>query len=728
MQYRATFIKALFLLLIVCISSTSYTQNKLDTTKAQMLLYKDSADWQIGLMLLNTSEHEFAPTIFNRGLFFCTNAAFIGHGRHDIRWDGKLGYTHVLYIPNVYKMPTIELIKKQYSPLSKANYYLKEFHKNFFRKTLKDFSVNYHYGPLCFSADGKKVFFTRTQQTSAIMYEICEADINEEGKFENVRKLPFNSKYYNCYHPAITKDGNKLYFVSDKLGGMGKADIYYVDRFGDTWSQLPLNVGAPINTPGNEMFPFIFNDTLYYSSDAMPDGLGGMDIYEVNLKQRIGRVPKNIGYPINSAFNDFGIFKSTTDGNYFSSNRNGNDDIYKLEYHTIFYPLKGIIVDSKNREGLANIIVSQYLVDDGIAAIRMDSLRTGASGHYAFTVKPNHTYQFIAKGKNITTASYTINTDRLASEINKGEWAFDVAIDSSLYFAKKAKEDREDSLLKIQALQNKAVAKEGANNYDSLHKTNPYLTFYFNYNSAQILSSGFTALNELAQKLLSYQDQNISVIISGYTDNAGSKEFNIQLSKKRAEVIAAYLKTKGVPDSLLKVQYFGKEMPIMREGHIVTWMSRRAEIYLSKPFKRNIYKYAFKKKPAVVQSYTDTAFSYVNNDSTLYTILFDYNSDELNTTAFLILDKLVSQTLKDSSKFTSITFIGYSDSTEKISKNLILAKKRVDVVIAYLQSRNLNVTQPKVAYKDREVPTNKDGTIISWMNRKVEIVIKRINK
>jgi len=711
-----------FFLYVICTSITLllhtnvlYAQKNSDTTQQQFLLYKDSADWKIGMMLLNTTEQEFSPVIFRNGLFFCTNAAAGGHARHDVNWNG-MGLTHVLYIPNIYKMPEIDFSKHQYSDIAvKANRTLDELHKTFFKKTFSGFSVNYHYGPLCFSADGQKVFFTRTQKMSTLMFEICEATVTADGKFENIKQLPFNSKNFNCYHPAIAKDGNRLYFVSDQPGGVGKADIYYAERFGDTWSANPLNMGAPVNTAGNEMFPFIDNDTLYYSSDGMPNGLGGMDIYAFVLKQKINATPKNLGFPVNSSKNDFGITKNKDGNNFFSSNRNGNDDIFKFSYNPVYFKVKGKTVNAINKEPVARISLQQLWTDNEPEIIQ-DSLHPDADGNYLFKIKPNHNYKLVATGENIYPDTLFLNTENTKKDIVRGDWLLRVKIDSAaLLLAQKKNADS------LKALTGKGFAESDVK--DNRLKGIPYFTAYFNYNSAQLLTSGFTALDNLANKLKQHTQQNVGVIINGYTDNNGSDEFNKTLSKRRAQSIAGYLKVKDIPDSLIHVQYFGKENPVVRNGKIIGWMSRRVEVELTAPFKP-IQSYPFIIKKA--DDYKE-GISSVNADSMVYTIIFDYKSDKISSDAFAILDKLVEQRLADTAiaSFVSVKFIGCSDYTENNNEDFTLAKRRVDVVLQYLRSRNLNVVQPRISYRDKLQPQLVNGQSFSWMNRKVEIIVNK---
>ncbi len=204
----------------------------------------------------------------------------------------------------------------------------------------KDINTKYHEGPLTFSADGSLVIFTRNNYNegksrkssdNVTKLKLYTAELRDGG-WANVRELPFNSDEYSSGHPALSRDGRSLYFVSDRPGGRGGTDIYVARFDNGTWSQ-PLNLGPQINTKGDEMFPFVDeNGILYFASNGHPGSLGGLDIYYTSLNG--GSEPQilHLDAPINSKADDFGLI---TDGSrstgYFSSNRlNGDDDIFRF--------------------------------------------------------------------------------------------------------------------------------------------------------------------------------------------------------------------------------------------------------------------------------------------------------------------------------------------------------------------------------------------------------------
>ncbi|MGM0376595.1 MAG: OmpA family protein [Bacteroidota bacterium] len=262
---------------------------------------------------------------------------------------------------------------------------------------IPDFRTIFHDGPLCFNLYGNEVFITRNTYHSLFKKEgkdgsnhlkIVYAHRQPDGAWSKPEELPFNDDSYSCGHPFLTKDGSRLYFVSNMPGGMGNSDIYYADRNEDTWEE-PVNLGEKINTEGNEMFPFIDeNERLYFASDGH-QGLGGLDIF-VAEKTDGEYVVKNIGHPVNSRNDDFSLFlQPDAKHGFFASNRpggTGSDDIYRVEIIepvTFAAPTKestpkkkkadkqkgkaynGQLINRKSREPVPNAIIG--LIDDSDA-------------------------------------------------------------------------------------------------------------------------------------------------------------------------------------------------------------------------------------------------------------------------------------------------------------------------------------------------------------------------
>jgi len=200
---------------------------------------------------------------------------------------------------------------------------------------------NFHDGPASFSPLGDEVWFTRTSEIVIKESEetrrnltIWKGVLLDEHKWGKIEEFSFNNPNYSVAHPSISKDGSKLYFVSDMPNGYGGTDIYVSYRRDTTWSE-PVNLGPSINTISNEVFPFIHPDgTLYFCSDGHA-GLGGIDVfYSVNENKEWSK-PQNFGAPVNSAGDDITfVIDEYKNMGYFASNRYGGlggDDLYYFE-------------------------------------------------------------------------------------------------------------------------------------------------------------------------------------------------------------------------------------------------------------------------------------------------------------------------------------------------------------------------------------------------------------
>jgi peptidoglycan-associated lipoprotein len=210
-------------------------------------------------------------------------------------------------------------------------------------------------GTPSFSADGKEMYFTRCiysdeGPTGASIMVMKKSG----GRWGQPEKLPMGPDSLVYAHPAISPDGKTLYFVSDQPGGFGGKDIWKVTReSGNAWGP-PVNLGAEINTPADEMFPYVREDgRLYFSSDGLV-GFGGLDIFVAEWDDESEEWSvKNLGLPLNSEAHDFGIaFRGTREAGFLSSTRGsyrGVDQIFEFELPLIEAVLKGRVVDEDGR-------------------------------------------------------------------------------------------------------------------------------------------------------------------------------------------------------------------------------------------------------------------------------------------------------------------------------------------------------------------------------------------
>jgi len=276
------------------------------------LYLQDSAAYQVEAHPVNSRFSEFCPILYDNQLVFASGRP---SGSFDKR-DERTGETFLdLFSTQKINVSTwddaVRLVGRSQS--------------------------KFNDGPVCFSRDEMKMYLTRNTsakggKTSTL--KIIELTL-KNGSWANPVDMPFNSEdnKYSVGHPSIANDGKTLYFTSDMPGGFGGKDLYKSVKENGEWS-APINLGYKINTPGNEMFPFIHQDgTLYFASDGF-GGFGGLDVLSTTeIKGRYSS-PTNVGYPINTPQDDFGlIFNKTKKVGYISSNRKGGkgkDDLYIL--------------------------------------------------------------------------------------------------------------------------------------------------------------------------------------------------------------------------------------------------------------------------------------------------------------------------------------------------------------------------------------------------------------
>jgi len=218
----------------------------------------------------------------------------------------------------------------------------------------KELNTKYHEGPVTFSGDGSRIVFTRNNFNEGRKGQSTENDIKLKlysaqwgnGDWTNTQELPFNSDEYSTAHPALSKDGSLLYFVSDMPGGVGGKDLYVSRWEGNQWAK-PMNLGNQINSRSDEVFPF-FDErgNLYFSTSERRGGLGGLDIFYAVLSKDGTKVIEiiHLDAPINSKGDDFGIVTDADRSTgYFSSNRRaGDDDLYRFARQSSLYECRDL--------------------------------------------------------------------------------------------------------------------------------------------------------------------------------------------------------------------------------------------------------------------------------------------------------------------------------------------------------------------------------------------------
>jgi len=257
-----------------------------------------------------------------------------------------------------------------------------------------DMNTQYHESNLVISEDGSELYFTRNNYVEGRKI-LGEDGVNNLQIFVRhmlpegwSKETPFtyNSPSYSVGHPALSKDGQSLYFTSDKPGGLGGKDIYVCHRDAlGSWGE-PENLGPTINTEGDEMFPFVFGNTLYFSSDGHL-GLGGLDIFRVSIRGNSFGVVENLNAPINSTGDDFGLcLDERGQIGFFTSDRDGhlgNEDIYTFRMNSKAEENRkwaGRVLDMSDAQPIPHLVVQLLDAERNVIA----STVTTAQGTYEF--------------------------------------------------------------------------------------------------------------------------------------------------------------------------------------------------------------------------------------------------------------------------------------------------------------------------------------------------------
>lgn len=318
-------------------------------------------------------------------------------------------------------------------------------------------------------------------------------------------------------HPAVSPEGSYLYFVSDMPGGYGGKDIWKAELLGKGVTKV-VNLGPEINTPGDEMFPYILNDTtFYFSSDGHP-GMGGLDIFEaVRHRENEHWQIENMKPPINSNNDDFGItFAKEKNEGFFSSNRGdarGRDHLWSFLYPDVNVWIEGLVADREQQ--LLPKAVVRVVGSDGSER----KFITSKDGVYRFRAERGTRYTFMARADGFLNANKRIHT----SPAEKDTTYF-------VYF----------ELTPF----NKPVILEN---------------IFYDFDKATLRPESKNSLDELIAIL--NEHPTIAIELSSHTDRKGSEEYNNQLSLRRAQSVVQYLVSQGIGKRRLTAAGYGKTRP-----------------------------------------------------------------------------------------------------------------------------------------------------------------------
>ena len=379
-----------------------------------------------------------------------------------------------------------------------------------------ELNTEFDEGVTSFSPDGTTMYLARARRepNSGTSVEIYTSQ-RSEAKWSAPVKYEITADTLSAYgDPAVSADGTYLYFSSDMPGGYGGKDIWRInlkERVGTL-----ENLGDVINTAGDERFPYIRTDSIMYFSSTGHPGLGGLDIFKATKTPSGGWNVENMGVPINSAGDDFGITFGRGESGFFSSNRNdarGYDHIYSFVKPDLKITISGYVLD-KDEEPVPNAVI-RIVGNDGSnqKAVGKDD------GTFQFNLQRGVKYVMMAGAKGYLNGKQEFESDTLEQDAEYGV----------------------DFILA------------------AMHKPQVVENIFYDFDKATLRPESKKALDEMAQMLK--DNPNVAIEMASHTDRKGSDKYNEGLSQRRAQSVVDYLVAAGVERERLQPHGYGESRP-----------------------------------------------------------------------------------------------------------------------------------------------------------------------
>jgi len=528
---------------------------------------KDSSNFKVGITSINSNQSDFSPSYYQKGLLFVSgrekpkmlkrvfsndNTGYLNLYEAN---DTSLIKSEVLEDNGKVKQtynPKIEKVNDNHTPTTSNDSKTLGYYGGTYLDSmvfiasisstevtkLKSLNTKYHEGPVAFSPKQDTIYFTRDNVIKGKAKKSADGTIKlsifsatqKDGKWANESSFEHNSKEYSNGSPAITPDGKTMYFASDMPGGLGGSDIYMSKKSGNTWSK-PVNLGKNVNSEGTENFPFVDKEgNLFFASNGKA-GLGGLDIFYTQINENHDAEVRNLGAPVNSNYDDFGlIFNNDQKKGYFSSNRKrglNDDDIYAFNYTS-----KGVIVlngkilaeEDKNPLDSTAIVVKGGDVD-----MTQTSLADG-SFSLKLEKEKEYTINYKRNGFDEKSISYSTKGKKIPTFGN-------LVLDTIVYSPK----------TKIDSAQLKKIK------CDEYRRVFYLDNIYFDLGKSLIKSNAKPILDSAIKMLKNNPDVNL--ILSGHNNTIKNNKYSEALAKSRALAAYTYLIKNGIDKSRLNTEH-----------------------------------------------------------------------------------------------------------------------------------------------------------------------------
>lgn len=588
------------------------------------IFYRDSSIYSVRYVSsLNSWQADFSPVYYKNGILFLSSR----HKKQIVRTVFELDQS--AYLDFYFASDTSSIYTELTNPPVKYSVdKRKDFHDDHTQVTSNDTQIvghygvnflhdsirhyyaslakvtrlnrsankNFHEGPATFTKHQDTVFFTRSttyersrNKKRMSGFALYSSTI-EKGEWKPAKQLPFNRTNFSTGQPSLSQDNKKLYFASDRPGGMGGVDIYVVSIDHGVFSD-PVNV-EEINTPNNEVFPYVDSeDNLFFSSDGFP-GLGGLDIFYATIADGNIVSVTNMGSPINSAQDDFGIvWDESRRKGFLSSNRKRgfmDDDIYA--FYKLCRTVSVYVYDS----------ITQLPLDSTRVAIGDSEKMTDNEGRMEFCLEPgDHSFSV----HKIDYEEYQIVSSKSVIEIPLVPIHFDLEGTISSKEDKMPMEGVKVSLINLSdnSISDLTTGKDGKYHFPlelhssyrvvaskalcgtnaierstaGLHRSQTLIgdmemictddiikieNVYYDFNKHNIRPDAAVEIDKLTELMRKYPDMRIE--LRSHTDSRASKKYNMKLSANRAQSAIEYLAHHGIVFARMRAAGYGESLPV----------------------------------------------------------------------------------------------------------------------------------------------------------------------
>jgi len=543
----------------------------------EALLTKDSATYILDTLNINSDKSEYGPAIFRNYLLFTSSRDREVAIKRKNTWSDDPFQD--IYKAEIFSDGTIGKAEIIGDPIT----------------------TKFHEGSASYDAMTNQLFFTRTgyfekelstDDQGVTNIEIFTSHYDEDtDEWLAIKPFPYNNNQYSIAQPSVSADGKTLYFVSDMPGGLGGTDIYVCFWNGNDWTE-PQNLGRPVNTEGHEKNPYIDKDGVLYFASKGHVGLGGLDIYYSEPNDKGFDPPVNMGYPVNTRYDDFS-FTFTDESKmsfYFSSNREGgmgDDDLYlvhiKPEEPIL---LAGTVVI---KESLKDVPIKMLITDEDGNLLGSDTLTNSSPFEIPIAEKDkpwNMVFYPLFEMNALESKQGIDPANAFNGVLNVGEIVLgedlpedEPEVEGALVIADEGQDPTKDTDSGNVEYIDMPNVEQGIDlQFDPV---------YFGFDKSNLSDQARSQLDELVSMMQSDPEANVE--ITGHTDSRGSKTYNLRLSEKRSMSALNYLISKGIDASRITTVNHG-ELQLVNQcddgvdcSKAEHAMNRRIELKINKP-------------------------------------------------------------------------------------------------------------------------------------------------